>query len=245
MAATGSRAWRIAKTSYGPMNPPLRELDGSPESWGRYDVAGHRTIYCGAPREAAYGESIAQFRPAIEVPLTDLFDNDPSDTRSLAQVVAEEWADRQHMPQGKLAAGWRQERLIHEVTLPRQGWFVDMERARSTTAVAAVMPQELLDRDVEQLTIGYLRSEDRILTTGIAGWIHAQVLDDGSLPHGIYFGSKHDRKWDCWAIWLRAIDDGHPAHSEPTTCREGQIIGKPSVNRPLDCVARDFNIHCH
>ncbi|UZG60362.1 hypothetical protein [Rhodococcus opacus] len=64
-------------------------------------------VACGTLREAAYRESIAQFRPAIEVPLTDLFDNDLSDTRSLAQVVAEEWTNRQHVPQGKLAAGWR------------------------------------------------------------------------------------------------------------------------------------------
>lgn len=41
----------------------------------------------------------------------------------------------------------------------------------------------------------------------IATWIREQVLDDGSLPLGIRFESKHGGG-HCWAYWLRRRDDG-------------------------------------
>jgi hypothetical protein len=47
--AFSQSASRIAKSSFGPMNPSQRLTSGDRSAWGRWDVAGHRTIYAGSP----------------------------------------------------------------------------------------------------------------------------------------------------------------------------------------------------
>jgi len=45
MPAKGETGWRLAKTSYGPLNPPARpaDPDADPAAWGRFDIRGGRT----------------------------------------------------------------------------------------------------------------------------------------------------------------------------------------------------------
>ncbi len=245
VSSTGQLGHRIAKTSYGPLNPPLRKSASERAEWGRYDVLEHRTIYAGTPAKGAYAESVAFARTAIDIDSSDLFD-DGSEFESLEDIVAKEWADRHHMQPGQLAAGWRQERLIHKLTLPQTGWFVDIEDSASIASIVRNLTASLSMSGVEQLTTSHLRGEDRSLTTNISQWIHSRTLDDGSLPLGIQYGSKHDSNWTNWAIWLRAIDDGKDASLEPTRSDAGTLIGDPAVdNKDLRSVCDLFNIHCH
>lgn len=238
--------WRIAKTSYGPLNPPHRAGTGSRLDWGRYDVPGHRTVYGAAPPQAAYAESIAFARPAFDagtVLMRDLFDDvDPLDNTPLFEVIDRQWADRDHQPPGLLAAGWRQERLIYELRLPETGWFVDIEAAVSVAAVAGGLGKELARLGLRTLTVADLRGPDRTVTTTIAKWVRAQTLDDGSLPHGVQFGSKHGSDWHCWAVWLRAVDDGKTLSEEPTQSDDGHEIQRRELNPPLAEVADLFQI---
>jgi len=46
-----------------------------------------------------------------------------------------------------------------------------------------------------------LRGEDRRITTTVARWAQGLHLDDGTLPLGITYGSKHGTG-RCWAYWL-------------------------------------------
>ncbi|OMH24574.1 hypothetical protein BKD30_08345 [Tersicoccus phoenicis] len=50
------------------------------------------------------------------------------------------------------------------------------------------------------------------------------VLDDGSLPHGIVYPSRHDGGTTCFATWLRRVDDGYDASTELTIADQGQSI---------------------
>ncbi|MDC8984357.1 RES domain-containing protein [Mycobacterium marinum] len=242
--SNGEFAWRIAKESWGPLNPLQRTVKMPRGQWGRYDVLGHRTIYAGDPQEGAYAESIAFARPAIDIELSELFDDDTY-FGSLKEEAIKEWADRDHMSVGQVAAGWRQERLIYRLTLPKAGWFVDIEDSSSISAIIKNLRPALSMAGVEQLTTSHLRGEDRALTTSIAEWIHKQVLDDGSLPLGIVYGSKHDSHWTNWAVWLRAVDDGKDVAAEPTRAGVGEMIDEPVRNPPLRKVCDLFNLHCH
>jgi len=244
-AAAGT-VWRIAKTSYGALGPPQRPLTGTRDGWGRYDAAGHRTVYGASTAQAAYAESLAVFRPKFTrdgLMLSDLFD-DAGHTSLLDQVAAE-WAEREHMPPGSLPAGWRSDRLLYQLSLPVTGWFVDVERAETIAALSAALGGELARFGLETLTTAHLRGDDRDVTTTVAGWIRDQVLDDGSLPHGIRFGSKHDSTWTCWAIWLRALDDGKDLTSEPTTAAAGLAIDDAAHNPDLNHVLTLFHLRCH
>jgi hypothetical protein len=244
VSSPSENAHRIAKESYGPMNPLVRTSKTSRGQWGRYDVLNHRTIYAGTPLAAAYAESLAFARPNIDIELSDLFD-DEVNFGSLKDEIIKEWMERDHMPPGQIAAAWRNERLLYPLTLPLAGWFVDIESSASIAAIVHNLQPALSMAGVQQLTTSHLRGEDRALTTNIAEWIHKQVLDDGSLPLGIVYGSKHDSHWTNWAIWLRAIDDGKDPSSEPTRAGAGEAILKPMHNESLRLICKLFDINCH
>jgi hypothetical protein len=240
----GEAAFRIAKESYGPLNPLVRQPNDDRGKWGRYDVLGHRTIYAGTPETGAYAESLAFAKPEIDIELSELFD-DEDYFGSVLDEVTKEWAHRDHMTPGQVAAVWRNERKIHDLVLPSSGWFVDIEAAESISAITENMKSHLAIAGVRKLTTANLRGENRSLTTGIAEWIHKQVLDDGSLPLGIAYGSKHDSAWTNWAVWLRAIDDGKDESAEPTRVISAEPIEEPSVNEPLRKVCGLFGLTCH
>ncbi len=93
--AAGATIWRIAKTSFGALNPEERKTGSKAETWGRYDVRQHRTIYGASPIETAYGESLAWARMKLTLDqpqLRELFDDvDPDDTTSLREQVQQDW----------------------------------------------------------------------------------------------------------------------------------------------------------
>ena len=127
----GEAFFRIAKPSYGAMNPPERSPSGDRKEWGRFDVAGERTLYGAAPEEAAYAESLASFRIAKDVSDTkahDVFDTESfrSGRKTLQALIQDEWRERNHMSSAQLPAGWRDERLMYELVLPTSGWLVDI-----------------------------------------------------------------------------------------------------------------------
>lgn len=241
--------WRLAKESWGPLNPRRRPAAGDRSTWSRYDVAGHSTVYGGHPEVAAYAESLAEFKVALsaeQTSLRDLFDeglDDVDPDASLLSAIDSEWDNLQHMRPGQIPRAWRAERRFHRLT-PPTGWFVDVERSQTISAVSQGLRGELAGLSVEELTTGNLRGEDRMVTTTIAGWLWALVLDDGSLPLGVRYGSKHDSSWSCWAVWLRATDDGNPS-GEQITASDGAEIADCDHNRPLAEVARLFRLTCH
>jgi hypothetical protein len=242
--AFSQSASRIAKSSFGAMNPPQRVPAGDRSIWGRWDVAGHRTIYAGSPEACAYAESLAPFRPKIDIKLAELFDDDLEDW-TLEKQVQKEWAERNHMRVAAIPQNWREERNICPLELPDSGWFVDIEAAESMAAIFQQHGHVLAAAGVEQLTTAHLHGENRILSTAIAERVHQSTLWDGSRPHGILYRSKHDGNWDCWAIWLRAVDDGKPVSAEPTRLTSTNEIKAPLHNDALRAVLKLFNLTCH
>jgi len=245
LPATGQEATRIAKISWGAMNPQMRPTEGDRTAWGRYDVPGHRTIYGGAPAAAAYAEALANQRlPLGVIPkLSDLFDDtDAHDPRTVLDALNTEWEEMFRMGTGKLVAGWRDARLEYTLTLPDEGWLIDIEAPESIEAIGQALGPKLSNLGVQHLTTGHLRGENRDITTAIAAWIHNQTLADGSLPHGINFGSKHGNDLFCYAVWLRRVDDGKNLVSEPTTADCGHEILPAEQNPPLKRVAKLFHL---
>ncbi len=240
--------WRVAKTSYGGLRPPLRDVGDDRRHWGRYDVVGHRTAYGASPRAACFAESLAAQRVGLgpAVPKwQDLFDDPPiPGVTSLLGAAQAEWATWNHLRPGAIARGWRDERLVYQLRLPAAGWFVDIERSESVSAIGEALGQELRQLGLSNLTVGVLRAEERNVTTTVASWIWRQVLDDGSYPHGIRFGSKYNSTWACWAIWLRAVDDGKSLAHEPTKGDMGTEIKDCQHDPDLASVAQLFGLRC-
>jgi RES domain-containing protein len=224
--ARGSQGWRIQKSSYGALNPLERPQNGDPSEWGRWDVAGHRTVYCASPQAAAYAESLGWFQQrlgAASHTLGELFpDSDPDDETAVESAAEKEFQERNHMRPGILPAGWRLERMMYAIQLPATGWMIDVGASATLTVIKTALAHDLAALGVENLTLAEEHNPDRAVTTRISKWLRGRVLFDGSLSHGIQYQSKYGNDWTCWAIWLRKVDDGAPLSSEPTR-QIGQI----------------------
>lgn len=219
LPAGGRVAYRVAKPSYGPLNPVLRN-GGDVDTWGRYDVADHRTIYASDCRRAALFEVLAPLAPSLGLQstlLSDCFvDFPPSDPRALLDAIVCEYDQLFQESPLVLVSGWREARSIYRLTLPEDGWLVDVEHEQSLSALNHHLRLKMPTFEVSRLTRGALAGENRPITTAVSRWVWNQTLDDGTRPHGLYYPSKHGRDWGCFAIWLRELDASPAGGSEQT-----------------------------
>lgn len=245
----GRHTSRIAKPSFGPLNPPLREAGTrSVDSWARWDTPAGRTIYVADSEETSYRELLAYLAPSVGVrntKLSDVFTEEEEakeDARSLLEAITQDWDSLWWTTPHKIVQGWRDARRLYTLALPQQGWVVDVEHQDSVDALNRGLAQQLASMGMPRLTCGHLRGEDRRHTTLAAEWIRSQILDDGTYPHGITFPSKHGSNRTCWAIWLHRIDDGHAPEKEPTKVIDQEPIAAPTQNLALKATADAFGL---
>lgn len=223
-----TQAYRVAKESYGPLNPQERGLLSSDRStWYRFDTPG-RTIYAAEDKKTAFLEALSWARMraahASYLEKTAAFFGAPVDT--IRREVQEQWHANGHMAPGWIPANWRDGRLLFELTF-EPGLWVDIAHADTMHALNGALSSLLYEIDVEEtLTLSEVTSGRREITTVLAAWIKDQVLDDGSYPMGIRFLSKHGAtdtgSGYCWAFWLRRADIG--LNDDPVAASTGVEI---------------------
>ena len=214
VASSGQSIFRVARTEYGPVNPPSRIPGEHPvEGWSRWDTPG-RTVYGCSTATGALVEVLEYIRPdPPDTPLGELFDDvDSDDAATLAEQIARELPAHGAMPYRSIPQAWRQIRSLYELRLPRAGWFVDITGAESISVVSEELGSTLLaECGIDQLTLSELTSSSekfKKLTTGIATWIREMIhLYDGHRPHGIFYPSKWGSTLTNYAMWLRRTDD--------------------------------------
>jgi len=206
---------RIGLTQYDAVNPEVRDRSADREKWSRWDTPGGRTLYAADTAMGAYAEVLPYIRENLpKTMLSTLFpDDDPTDgddRTTLADQV------RAEMPaptlRDKITQGWRDIRTHYELKITSGGWFVDVLTGTSIQTLNHVFVPA--GETVGRMTATDLTGEQRQLTTSVAEWVRNQVLDDGSLPVGIKYQSKHGYDIPAYAIWLRALDDGKSLRSE-------------------------------
>lgn len=87
VASRGQSVYRVARRSFGPLNPPVR-TGGSALDWSRWDTPG-RTVYGGSTEKCAFMEVLAYVSPdPPAINLEDLFDDvDDTDAKTLAEQI--------------------------------------------------------------------------------------------------------------------------------------------------------------
>ncbi|SIA24511.1 RES domain-containing protein [Mycobacteroides abscessus] len=246
IASASQRIYRVAQTSYGALNPPVRSEDSDPCGWSRWDTPG-RTVYGGSTPVGAFVEVLEYISPDPPVtPLSELFDDvEQGDATTLAEQIARELPAHGAMPYRSIPRGWRTVRSLYELLLPEAGWFVDITGAESISVIDHKLRALLVQCGVEQLTLSELMAtsdEMKPLTTGIATWVRREVvLHDGSTPHGIVYPSKWGRTMQNWAMWLRRTDDETGA--DPIGFVEASDIGQHTRGFPEAAQLRRMRIH--
>lgn len=230
LVASPVSALRIARESRGPLAPPPRSITDDVAFWGRYDTIAS-TLYASDDRLTAYMELLAPYRTKIDearralqkeadfigVPLEELW-----------QKVVAEWDEAGNMKASWLPRNFRDGRSLFTLKFP-SGWWVDMTATDTLAAINrhfdAGLPTSK-DSRAEPLTLAQVTGDDRTLTTAIATWLREDVvLDDGSVPLGVRFLSKHGRPPGgtgmCWGYWMRATDLGE---AEPVVVTDTEPI---------------------
>lgn len=223
-------AFRIARESFGPLAPLPRALGDDALGWSRYDTFG-RTIYASADRLTAYMELLAPFRTTVAAerralqPVAD-FMGVPLD--DLWRDIVTEWDEQGTMRASWLPRVFREGRALYSLSFPA-GWFIDLAATETIAALHDLFKGEwpTSTGTIEELTLSHLTGDDRILTTAIAGMLRNHIeLDDGSLPLGVQFISKHGKPAAgsglCWAYWMREVDNGL---DDPT-----RVTGSEAIN---------------
>ncbi|WP_227979252.1 hypothetical protein [Nocardia spumae] len=235
--------YRLAKKSYGPLNPVQRGSSGVEprEEWNRYDVAGQQTVYAASTERGAYGELLAALKRRMPAPASSYFDDVGSDDE-LDSLIAEEWQSSGFRPPRQLAMSWLREFRLYHLTLPTLGWFIDIESAASLAAITRFAPRTLVEHGITEITVAELRGRERWITTAISTRIWPITLDDGSLAHGIAYGSRHGSDWDCWAIWIRRTQHARAAKGLVTVADSGIEIRVPEFNPALQSILTTYGL---
>lgn len=217
--------FRLAKPSYGPLNPQHRGISSSDDrtGWNRFDIAGERTIYAASSPEGAYGELLGSLKRPRAIPAAKYLDDVAGAT--IEELVQEEWAATgRRLPPYAVDLHWLDEFRLYMLTFPPSGWLVEVEHSCTVAYLGQHIPSGLWERGTRQITVAELRSPDRSLTTPLAERVANVRLVDGTNPIGIRYGSRHGSDWTCWSLWLRDtvkaaidVDEGipiaHPGHN--------------------------------
>lgn len=203
------RGYRIAKSSYGPLNPLPRSsgtIDRS--SWSRFDTPGS-TVYLAGDRRTAYAETLAMarvgkdFRDAVAFAAGQF----GITVETARKMIQDDWTRNGNMVPGWLPANWRDGRLMYTLQIPSPTRWIDLTAAESIAALNRHLGQQLDDAfGIGTITLGTLAGENRSATTAMAEWLREQVLDDGNYAAGVRAHSKYGGGL-CWAYWLRRQDD--------------------------------------
>lgn len=225
-------AVRVARESYGPLNPVVRTAEEGVEAWSRYDTPG-QTIYACEDPVTAYMELLAPYRTDVNRErraLQPIADAMRMDLDALWDQIVAEWDEAGTMKASWLPRAFRDGRKLYTLRFP-DGWWIDITATDTIAALADLhaRPWPTTEGPSDTpLTLAHLTGDDRTLTTAIAGVLRERVtLDDGSLPMGIRFLSKHGHPRGgsgvCWAYWMRYADNGLP---EPVEVSVRSVIGE-------------------
>lgn len=222
--ARGETGWRVANEQYVRsggilavrVNTHVGPLpDESPDRRGRFDTIG-RTVYFGQTAEASFAEVLQDFRRkrlAMEADAKAAGYSFEEYVEAVTTSADKNGVDRPWAISGK----WQIDRCLHEVAMPREGWWVQANDKATLNQVSMNLAPGLQDLGVGLLTLADLAGQSRAVTTLLAQYIRNQDLFDGSRPLGIEFPSKTGYG-SCWAWWDRRADDGlTPGANDPKT----------------------------
>lgn len=186
---------------------PLYRLGRQPDPWAwpdwsyagpdgtfgnRYDdpEASYRVLYASSQRVGAFVETLARFRPDLEV---------------LAELEQIEGDDES---QAAVPHVWPGTRLIGEATL--QGRFVDVGDARTLATLRSELAGSAIHLGLDEIDAETIRLHaPRAFTQAVSRFVYEHRDEEGS-PAGIRYGSRLGDQFVNWAIFEPAPDAPNP-----------------------------------
>jgi hypothetical protein len=157
-----------------------------------------RVIYCATQRLAAFGETLARFRPSLALlaRLAEIDDDEPI-AESLAGAV-----DPAHPRRGLVKADWRLRRRVNTTMLDPGLRFVDIASPAAMQHLRAHLASLAVELGIREIDLSSLTGEQRVFTQRCALHVHDQA-DAHGRPRfaGIRYVSRLNPAWECWAVF--------------------------------------------
>lgn len=215
--------WRIGRRP-DPLEvrPPLTGAELATSSTGnRFDspTGQYSVLYFGSDLETCLAETLARFRPDLEV----------------LEAIRDEWEERlQFMPLGAVPADWRQRRVVARCSLHRSLPFVDLDDPATHQVLRTELAPTLAYFGYTDFDMSTVCSQDRRVTRAISLWAYMAIDDEGvPLYGGIKYMSRIGPRYTCWAAFEDASID------------VVELQGLAVENRILQRVARLFDLQVH
>lgn len=156
---------------------PPWEYGGS----GRFDdPAGEfRVLYATVQRRTAFLETLARFRPSLDV-------------LSALQAVEN---TNEPIPMPRVPAEWYQARAVGRLRLATRQRWLDLRSFETREVLRHELAQTLLDLRLEDLDLSGVVGPKRQLTQAIARWAYEREY------RGLAYSSRFDATLTCWAIF--------------------------------------------
>lgn len=157
-----------------------------------------RVIYCATQRIATFGETVARFRPSLDLlSQLEIIDDEESVSEALSGAV-----DPEDPHRGLILADWRMRRRIGHTVLDPGLSFVDIAHAETMQYLRTVLAPLATQLHVGDIDLSSLTSQQRRLTQCCARYIY-DLMDDSGIPQfaGIRYPSRLNGEWECWAVF--------------------------------------------
>lgn len=223
--------WRVFKTAYDPLSGRTRTSE-NPQDWNRFDLPGSATLYSSTEPQGAYAEVLASLRPRISELAklaADVFD----DVGEGTDPITEEWGAKGFMAVGNIPTIWHADRNIAQINVQSPSWYVDVEHPVSMQILRSQFVQLLNEHDIEDFDVSVIRGPNRVITCAVAEWVASLYLEDGSVPLGIRYNSRHSTDWECWASF------------PDTKAKALHVTGLVSTDKDLRAITKLFGLHIH
>jgi RES domain len=203
VAAPPRVVYRVAR-GLDPFEPPDWSYAGDDRTFGnRFDDPGagrgipeaerFHMIYCATLRAAAFGETIARFRPDLELltKLEDIEDDEPLGPDLRGGVIPEEW---------------RLSRSLGATQLDEALRFVDVDATQTLQVLRRELASVAAAVGLSDIDLGAVAGPNRLLTQEIARYVYEQHDPTGQpLYAGVRYLSHLNPEWELWAIFADRI----------------------------------------
>ncbi len=184
-----------------PFEPPPWSLAGEDGAFGnRFDDPGKglglaedrrfRMVYCATTSAAAFGETLARFRPSLSLlgQLAGIADDEPLDPRLFHEVV--------------IPRDWRSRRRLGKTTLEEALRFVDLADPANLQTLRGALAPVASQLGLPDVDLSAVTGPHRRLTQHLARYVYEQADERGQPTFaGLRYVSRLNPHWECWAIF--------------------------------------------
>ena len=193
--------FRIARRSGGAVDPLAWEYALPDGTFGnRFDdpaaegASRFRVVYCAASPQAAFGETLARFRPSLDL-LANL--------RDIADDTDEDF-DELIFTSSVIPADWRLKRQIASAAIAHTGHstFVDIDATASQQLLREHLVARAMEYGLHDVDEASITGQMRAFTQSCPRFIYEQTDQAGTgLYAGIRYRSRLNPEWECWACF--------------------------------------------